>query len=390
MTSAVSENFKHSLPTTVCHHFSRLLQCHVYYLNDDNSVRCAFAFGQPSAHSDDKDLFGALFCEESGNGRPVIKTARPGEMYIAINLFEEDKFCGRLAAGPIMDIASPHKDNSPDVFDKTVSAAILLNYFVYGVWIDEKELLKVCIEGRRTLDYGASSRSTIKASQTETIHHHSIVYENHLYSLITEGNQKKLLEMIKTPPDGAYGLLDKEHPLRNLKNDCICTITLAARAAIVGGLDSETAFLLSDEAIQNLELHRDIDGLYRLVEQTLCSFAQMVANTSHLNYSYRTNRCRNYVINHIYEKLTVSEIAAYFGICPEYLSEQFKKETGTRLIDYMQRSRAEEAKKLLLFTDKTILEIASLLNYHDQSHFTKSFKSVFGITPGSCRETGRE
>jgi len=388
MTCSVTENFKRSMPATVCHHFSRLFQCRVYYLNADNSTSCAFAFGQPTSHFDDSDLLCALFSEAFVSGRPVIKATRPGEVYIAVDLFENDKFYGRLAAGPIMDIDKGQKKSAPlDNFDNAVSVAILLYHFVYEVWIDEKELLEICMEGRPPLhNKSRGGNSPILSRQTDTIHHHSIVYENHLYSMISEGNEKKLLEMIKTPPDGAYGLLDKEHPLRNLKNDCICTITLAARAAIAGGLDSDTVFSLSDEAIQTLEKHRDIDSLYRLIEQILCKFAQMVAETRRLNYSYRINRCRNYVINHIYEKPTVSEIAVFFGICPEYLSEQFKKETGIRLINFIQNTRAEEAKKLLLYSDKSILEIASMLNYHDQSHFTKSFKNVFGATPGSYKK----
>ena len=389
MTS-VSEQFKRSMPSAVCCHFSRLLQCHVYYLNSDNSVRCAFAFGQPSSHSDDSDLLCALFSGERVFGRPDIKATRPGEVYIAVDLFENDVFYGRLAAGPIMDVARSSKGGSSfEGYDNAVSAAVLLYHLVYGEWTDEKKLLEICMGGRPAQkSMVQASKSGASSAQPEATRHHSIVFENHLFSLISEGNESKLLEMINTPPDGVYGLLDKEHPLRNLKNDCICIITLAARAAISGGIDSETAFSLSDEAIQSLEKHRNIDSLYRLIEQTLCKYAQLVAETRQLNYSFRINRCRNYVINHVYEKLSVAEIAAFFSISPEYLSEQFKKETGTRLIDFIQTMRAQEAKKLLLFTDKSILEIASLLNYHDQSHFTKSFKRVFGITPKVCKEVG--
>ena len=123
-----------------------------------------------------------------------------------------------------------------------------------------------------------------------------------------------------------------------------------------------------------------------LIEETLCKYTHLVADTKQHNYSYRINRCRNYIINHIYEKITVSSLADFFGITPEYLSEQFKKETGTCLIDFIQTARAEEARNLLLYTEKPILEIVSLLNYHDQSHFTKSFKNLYGITPRKYRE----
>lgn len=389
MTSSVTEAFRHTLPTTICHHFSRLLQCHVCYLSADDSVRCAYVSGQPSSRPEDGDFISSLFYGETSCERPTVKVARPGEVYIAINLFYNGVFSGRLAAGPIMRQASTFNEHSygsvsdAEGFENAVSAACVLYHFVYGEWPDEKDLLGFCLESRapEKREKTASNLS----ERVETTHHHSVGYENYVYGLISEGKEKKLLEMIKAPPDGAYGLLDKEHPMRNLKDDCICIITLAARAAIAGGLDCETAFSLSDEAIQDIEKQRNVDGLYELTTKTLSTFAREVAEIRRLNYSYRINRCRSYVLNRIYEKLTVSDIARHFGLTPEYLSEQFRKETGTKLIDFVCCSRAEEAKRLLLFSDKSILDIASLLNYHDQSHFTKSFKRAFGITPSSFR-----
>ena len=341
-------------------------------------------------HTEDSELLSALFQDEKVIGRADIKPTRPGEVYISVDLFENDERFGRLVAGQIMDIAKRYKDGGVyESYDNAVSAAVLLYHFVYGEWTDEKKLLEICLNGRPIQNNsGQTAKGGGASAEYNTAHHHSIVFENQLFSLISQGNENRLLAMIKTPPDGVYGLLDKEHPLRNLKNDCICIITLAARAAINGGIDSETAFSLSDEAIQSLEKHRDIDSLYRLIEQTLCTYARRVAETKRLNYSFRINRCRNYVVNHVYDKLSVSGLAAYFSLTPEYLSEQFKKETGVRISDFIKTTRVQEAKKLLLFTEKPILEIASLLNYHDQSHFTKSFKSVFGITPKACRSAG--
>lgn len=389
MPNSVAEQFKKSMPSTVCHHISRLLQCHVYYLNSDNNARCVFAYGQPVSQADDGELLEALFSDEHVKGRPSIKETRPGEIYISIDLYENDKQYGKLSAGPIMGIAKSY-DNSQaeqviDYYENAVSAAILIYHFVYNQWLDEKELLVLFRNDKSKFQGKPRNKKSNYPINKEITHHHSIVYENQFFSLITEGNEKKLLKMMKTPPDGEYGLLDRQHPLRNIKNDCICILTLAARAAISGGVDSETAFSLSDEAIQNLELLRDFDCLYELVEQTLCKFALLVSETKQLNYSYRINRCRNFIINHIYEKLSVASIASHFSLSPEYLSEQFKKETGIRLIDYIQITRAEEAKRLLMYTNKSILDIASLLNYHDQSHFTKSFKGTFGVTPREFR-----
>lgn len=384
MADSVADSFKHSSPVAVCRHISRILQTGVYYLRADNSVHYAFTSGQPSAQAFNDGLFRALFGGERRNEKPAIKTTRPGEAYIGVDLWEQDRLIGRLAAGPILDTAEALKSSHCEY---AVSTAILLYHLVYEKWVEEKELTDIISQAAALKEEGDNIPSVHR--QQGLIRHHSIAYENQIYSLITEGNEKKLREVMKAPPDGAYGILDKRHPLRNLKNDCICVITLATRAAVAGGLDVETAFSASDDAIQNLELCEDIHSLYQLIEQTLCRLAQAVESTRNLLYSCRISRCRNYVIHHVYEKITVSSIASRFGLSTEYLSGQFKRETGIRLVDFIQKTKAEEAKKLLVYTDKPILEIASLLYYHDQSHLTKSFKKVFGLTPGDCRkETG--
>ena len=45
-----------------------------------------------------------------------------------------------------------------------------------------------------------------------------------------------------------------------------------------------------------------------------------------------------------------------------------------------------EAKRLILYTDKTIAEISQLLHFKDPSHFVKYFKKFTGITPQSIRK----
>lgn len=381
MQDSITELFKNSSPISVCRHFSRLMQTGVYFLYPDNSAHYTFKSGYPSAQDNNDDLFHALFGNESFQDRPVIKATRPGETYVAVDIWDQGRLSGRLAAGPFLDTGEEVNNSCNDF---AVSAAVVLYHFVYGKWIEEK-CLTTDFQPKAFLT--TERNSHISNSQPKLGHHHSIAYENQIYSLITDGNEKQLRAIMRVPPDGAYGLLDKHHPLRNLKNDCICVITLATRAAITGGLDSETALSASDDAIQNLELCEDIHSLYQLIDQVLCHLAQAVNTVQCLSYSYRINHCRSYITHHIYEKLSVAAIASRFCLSPEYLSGQFKKETGIRLTDYIQKAKAEEAKNLLLYSNKSLLEIASLLDYHDQSHLTKSFKKEYGVTPGHFRKS---
>ncbi|MEH7313803.1 helix-turn-helix domain-containing protein, partial [Priestia megaterium] len=72
---------------------------------------------------------------------------------------------------------------------------------------------------------------------------------------------------------------------------------------------------------------------------------------------------------------------------PNYLSKIFKKEVGKSVSQYIQEQRIEEAKKLLQLSNYTISEISTLLNFHDQSYFTTTFKKILGVTPKQYRNT---
>ena len=49
--------------------------------------------------------------------------------------------------------------------------------------------------------------------------------------------------------------------------------------------------------------------------------------------------------------------------------------------EFIMQEKIEEAKRLLILSNHTILEISSLLHFTDQSYFTKTFKKVTGVTP---------
>ena len=52
---------------------------------------------------------------------------------------------------------------------------------------------------------------------------------------------------------------------------------------------------------------------------------------------------------------------------------------------YLREIKVERAKTLLLSTEKSILEISILLGFHDQSHFTNTFKKIVGMSPSEFR-----
>lgn len=98
-------------------------------------------------------------------------------------------------------------------------------------------------------------------------------------------------------------------------------------------------------------------------------------------HSKPINECQNYIFTHLYGDITLTILAEIVTLNPSYLSSLFKKEVGISLNEYIQRAKVDESKKLMTYTRHSISEISTLLNFHDQSHFTKIFKKHTGISP---------
>ncbi|MBE6589279.1 MAG: helix-turn-helix domain-containing protein [Ruminococcaceae bacterium] len=95
---------------------------------------------------------------------------------------------------------------------------------------------------------------------------------------------------------------------------------------------------------------------------------------------------RKYVLSHLSEDISVSDVADAVGISRYYMSHLFKRETGTSVIDYIGAQRILLAKKLLAEGGDGIGEIAYACGFSDASYFTKRFSAAVGMTPGKYRE----
>ena len=79
--------------------------------------------------------------------------------------------------------------------------------------------------------------------------------------------------------------------------------------------------------------------------------------------------------------LTVSGIAQAVCMSPYHFSRLFKESTGRSPYQYVVEARARKAKELLTTGKFTISEVAYDVGFVDQSHLTRHFKRVFGLTP---------
>lgn len=88
---------------------------------------------------------------------------------------------------------------------------------------------------------------------------------------------------------------------------------------------------------------------------------------------------------HLTEKLDLEIVAAAVHYSKYHLHRTFTKTVGLTIHEYVQRRQLTEAAKLLVFSEKPILDIALEAGYESQQAFTDIFKAMYKQTPNQFR-----
>jgi transcriptional regulator GlxA family with amidase domain len=84
--------------------------------------------------------------------------------------------------------------------------------------------------------------------------------------------------------------------------------------------------------------------------------------------------------------ITVKDMAAISNMSPRNLSRRFEHATSNTPLEYLQRFRIENAKKMLENKSYGIEQVAMKCGYEDMSFFRKVFKRHVGMTPRDYKE----
>jgi len=94
-----------------------------------------------------------------------------------------------------------------------------------------------------------------------------------------------------------------------------------------------------------------------------------------------------HIENNLTENISIDELAEEFGIGKHDFFKKFKTSTNITPYKFIVQKKLERSKQLLREFKYTLTDITYLLNFTDQSHFTKSFKKMFGVTPNEFRKS---
>lgn len=216
--------------------------------------------------------------------------------------------------------------------------------------------------------------------------HNTYQIEQQLLDMVRRGDTLHLREWSAAAPAVRSGKIAADM-IRQLKNTFIVSATLVSRAAIRGGMDLDDALQLSDSYIQKCEQLTTFEQITNLQYHMILQYTQSVEELRYnRNQSELIRNVASYIRHHLSDAIKTEEIAASLFMSRSHLSTRFKKESGMNLTEYIHYIKISEAKHLLAYTDKSILNISSYLGYSSQSHFTKTFKKITGRLPMEYRD----
>lgn len=123
--------------------------------------------------------------------------------------------------------------------------------------------------------------------------------------------------------------------------------------------------------------------------ELLCSMVTEIFE--YLEQNYKTANTSvyaevvDYVRSHYSEQINLKKVAKKFFINASYLGRTFQKTVGVSFNEYVNQLRIDEAKRLLVQTDKLIYEIANQVGFIESSYFIVKFTQEVGKSPSEYR-----
>ena len=94
-----------------------------------------------------------------------------------------------------------------------------------------------------------------------------------------------------------------------------------------------------------------------------------------------------YISDNLSHEISISALCEKFNISKNKLYSLSEKNFGMTIGSYITKKRIDEAKHLLVATDKPIYEISGLVGIPDYNYFTKVFKKQTGSAPHKYRKS---
>lgn len=224
--------------------------------------------------------------------------------------------------------------------------------------------------------------------EDEEILNHTYKNEQELLDIVRSGN----VEQAKA---NCYNNLFPQYPQvlnyavkKNEEYMAVITIALIARAVIEAGISSAESFQLSDVYLKKLALLTEIRDIIAVRNNAVIAFTELVERQKNYKKSnLYIEECKKYISANIFKKISVKDVAEALCLNPIYLERIFKTGENMTISRYIQKEKIGRALNLLIYSERSIMEISDYLGFCSQSHFGAVFRREIGMTPKQYQQS---
>jgi len=132
---------------------------------------------------------------------------------------------------------------------------------------------------------------------------------------------------------------------------------------------------------------QDYPGIGRLRDAYVAAMVQEFRRLAALPAEdAAVGRVRSHIHGHLPAPLGLSDLAAVAGMSRSHFCRRYHALTGRTPMEDLWRIRLEEARALILSTRESLGVIARETGFSNPYHFSRKFRQVYGMAPGSLRK----
>ena len=208
--------------------------------------------------------------------------------------------------------------------------------------------------------------------------------EKELRDAIIRGDKARSKELLNSLL--GYVFFSSNANFDTIKSRVAELLVLLGRSAIEGGAEANQIFAMNDDFAKELDKFESLESLSIWLTGIINRYISYVFEFGDAKHTDVMHKVTAYIKAHYGEKLSLSDIAQQVYLSKSYLSKIFKEEMNCSITDYINSIRIEKSKLLMLDHTLSLVEVASIAGFDNQSYFTKVFRKMTGISPGKYRE----
>jgi AraC family transcriptional regulator len=247
--------------------------------------------------------------------------------------------------------------------------------------------------GFRFTEKAYSSRATLPTHAHELSHFCFVLAGSYKEKIAGKFFERAPAALVYYPPDVSHG---EEHSTSGRHFLVEIDFKGLEKVREYGASLSEPVLLQSPSSLWlAARMYREFterDGFSALVLESISTELLIAASRQYTEQVERKpppwlQTVKEFLRENFSEPPGLDELAKAAGVHPTHLARVFRQFERRTVGEYVREVRIEYARQRMLTGSEALVEIALAAGFADQTHFTRSFKRVTGMTPSEFRRT---